>query len=52
MVKNILDTVEENVDLGSLDGKPSPVQYIYARAKTPSEVKFGEAINLLRDYAN
>ncbi len=36
MVKNILDTIEENVDLGSLQGVPSPTQYIYSRAKVPS----------------
>ncbi len=52
MVKNILDTIEENVDLGSLDGRPSPTAYIYSKAKVPSEVKFGEAINLLRNYTN
>lgn len=52
MVKNILDVVEDNCDLGSLEGRPSPIQYIYQRARTPSEVKFGEAINLLRNYVN
>ncbi len=52
MVRNVLDTIEENVDLGSLHNVPSPTQYIYTKARMPAEVKFGEAINLLRNYAN
>lgn len=52
MVKNILEVIEENVDLGSLEGRPSPLQYIYSKAGAPSQVRFGEAINFLRNYAN
>lgn len=52
MVKNILDIIEENTDLVSLQGKTTPTQYIYSKARVPSEVKFGQAINLLRNYAN
>jgi len=36
MVKTILDTIEDNVDLGSLQGRPSPKDYIYSRAKNPT----------------
>ena len=51
MVRNILEIVEENVDTDSLKNIPTPKNYIYSRSKSSSEVRFNEAVNLLRTYA-
>jgi len=40
MVRMILQTIEENVDLGSLQGIPSPAEYISRNARSPAEVRF------------
>lgn len=52
MVRGVIQTVEGNVDLASLGGKPAPGEYIYSHAKVPSEVRFGEAIHLFMAYVN
>lgn len=50
MVRMILDTIEENVDIVSLQGKPTPINYIYSKSRSPTEVRFDEAIGLFLNY--
>jgi len=40
MVRMILQTIEENVDLGSIGDIPSAMTYIYRKSRSPSEVRF------------
>lgn len=46
----IFQTIEENVDLNTIDGMPSPTNYVYQTSRSPSEVRFDEAITLFENY--
>lgn len=48
----ILDTIEENIDVSSLCGNPTPIVYIYSKSRSPTEVRFDEAITLFQNYVN
>lgn len=50
MVRMIFQAIEENVDISTIDGIPSPMTYVYQTSRSPSEVRFEEAMTLFESY--
>lgn len=50
MVRMIFQTIEENVDLTTIEKIPSPMTYVYQTSRSPSEVRFDEAMTLFENY--
>lgn len=50
MVRMILETIEEHVDMRSLNGIPSPMNYIFSQSRSPAEIRFDGAIKLFDSY--